>query len=856
MFISLAALLLGACSDKDDSPSSTPSIPIKTPAVVLISADTGADKLGAIYSIEIDDMSKQNVLYEARGGHDPHTNERDFHNGLIYSDPSTCGNGGGDGKFWGMVDSHYFSAGKLISFDPVTDKLTYEKVIDKQYLNSEWFAYGWRTAPVITPDCKGLILVTKQGGRESLNGGGDGVIVHINIDKNDTENFGQMSIVYELYEGDGNLNTGIFRNLFSNPVLGQHNNRDALFLMSDGEAWRDDSTPTPTIRQVEGYALILSPSLENDWSKPWDLTWFKKLIPNQYSLHGTSSEPFYDAVAKRFIYSVFDHRLGETIVSSTDDTFNPNIINESNDECYYNAGVAKLGAKTYQFCRGYDRDRANTYANNSPRILEVSNSNAATSVMTFQEWKSINGSDNLNIAPFDFTVDPDNGKILVTAGTISGADYLGNGGFTQFKDEFFYPSRVEEINPGNTFVRNVLFEGKPEHGEHFVGKPSLGGPNNQYILQFSVTGELDVTGYLLKYDRATQALSSIPLGTKDPAYLAAKPLLLNDSIIVSSFDIEMFDGFVTLTKDGTSYTTQITDRLYDDQNNVGVSGVYATVPLNLEVLDNGDIWGVAKDTRSGSYDYFVNFDSSTGMLTKRSYISEAIVNGSPSGNDLDGDSTTFTMASVNNILVYPAWKPISKPTTNALFDVGINCNAHPGNNNAVHRTSLPLGETIVRGATLHSNGNLYVATKGTANRLLQVDVGTCISSPVLTEEVADLSGVGTLPATRMLSASDGLLYFGTSDGFLATYDPSDDSVTAQKDLTDSIGLTETRVVGFLSEPTDGFIMGVAADTIVANGNPSARRLFKFDIENNTVTFQDVSDLLIDDELYPGVVRLQ
>ena len=242
------------------------------------------------------------------------------------------------------------------------------------------------------------------------------------------------------------------------------------------------------------------------------------------------------------------------------------------------------------------------------------------------------------------------------------------------------------------------------------------------------------------------------------------------------------------------------------------------------------------------------------MLTKRSYISEAIVNGSPTGNDLDGNSTTFTMESVNNILVYPAWKPISKPTNLTLFDVGINCNAHPGNNNAVHRTSLPLGETIVRGATLHSNGNLYVATKGTANRLLQVDVGTCISSPVLTEKVADLNA--TLPTTRMLSASDGLLYFGTSDGFLATYDPSDDSVTAQKDLTDSIGLTETRVVGFLSEPTDGFIMGVAADTIVANGNPSARRLFKFDIENNTVTFQDVSDLLIDDELYPGVVRLQ
>jgi hypothetical protein len=160
----------------------------------------------------------------------------------------------------------------------------------------------------------------------------------------------------------------------------------------------------------------------------------------------------------------------------------------------------------------------------------------------------------------------------------------------------------------------------------------------------------------------------------------------------------------------------------------------------------------------------------------------------------------------------------------------------------------------VRGATLHSNGNIYVATKGTANRLLQVDIGTCSSSPTLTEKVADLSA--TLPTTRMLSVSAGLLYFGTSDGFLASYDPSDDSVTAQKDLTDSIGLTETRVVGFLSEPIDGFIMGIVADTFIVDGNPVSRRLFKFDIKNNIVTYKNVSDLVVDDELYSGVVRLQ
>ena len=148
-----------------------------------------------------------------------------------------------------------------------------------------------------------------------------------------------------------------------------------------------------------------------------------------------------------------------------------------------------------------------------------------------------------------------------------------------------------------------------------------------------------------------------------------------------------------------------------------------------------------------------------------------------------------------------------------------------------------------------------MATSGISNRVLQVYVGTCTAEPVITEQVADLNSFGILASTRMLSTSDDLLYFGTTDGFLASYNPSG-SIIKQIDLTDNKGETKTRVVGFLSEPIDGFIMGIVADTLSANGNPSSRRLFKFDIKNNLVTYQNISNLLVNDELYPGVVSLQ
>lgn len=836
--------------DRSSSSHSSVAIAAPEPAILLVANDAGDAKLGAVYQFDLNNLTQKKQLYQAQGGHEPYDNELEYHSGMVYSNPESCG----DGKFWGVSGSHYVGAGKLFSFDPETDRLVYEYTLAKEYRNSEYFAAGWHSTPVLTPDCKGLLVVAQSGGRDAFgnkryNSGGEGVLVFINIDKNDTE-FGAMNIVYEFYSG-GSTNTGVLaegqiRNVLANPSLGKHEGGDALFLLSDGMLWNIGNG----YQHVPGYAFTLSPTDVDDWSQPWEISWWKTLIAGQFSLHSTSSEVIYDDVHQRFIYSVFDHQNGETFVASTDSTYMPEIINLNSDECFYNAGMVRLAGKNYLMCRGYDRKKTSSYTNNNPRLLEVNSGRPASSVMTFAEWKNLNGSDYLNIAPFDLTVDADNGKVLITAGTFHGREYLGNNSLSQFKDAFFYPSRVEEISPGNTFVRNILFQGSIENGEHFVGKPVIGGELGQYIVQYSITGDESIPGYILKYDRAQNRVTArIPLGAKSPAYPTSKPLKVGERILIGGLDSneQGLSGVVSFSGALSDYHINIPPVLnYSPWN----ASVYAGAPLNFEVLDNGQIWALTKSSNQAYMSYFINLNSAA-EVTNLSYLSDPVSTARDGpGNRVDGVLTTFTLESKNNILVYPDWYESDEidGERNRLV-----CTPAPGAPGVVRASMLADGERAVRGMTLHRDDKLYVATTGSQQRLLEVDIGNCTEDPELIERVADLSGLNSTVTTRLLSASDGLLYFGTEDGFLASFNPADNTVLKQKDLADADIATTSRVIGYLSEPRDGVIMGIVADV---SGVPKSRRLFKYDINTNMVTFEDISSLLEDDEIYPGVVRYQ
>lgn len=851
-------LLSGCDSSSSSIGSNTPN---SEESLILIGSEAGESRLGALYSLDMKDISQKTRLYQTPGGHEPYTNERYFNGGMVWNPV--------DGRFWGVTPSHFPGAGKLVSFDPEADKLTYEVNLSEEHIaGSDFYASSWKTMPIISPDGKGMIIVAQNGGRESLlssiPGAGDGVVVHINIDKEDASKFGEMSIVYEIYSG-GNGGVGEFRNVLNNPVLGRYPNnsgKSAVLFLSAGEKWADTSQNPIQYFEKNAQAFILTPSNDNDWSEPWTVANQYDLINgSQYALNQISTNAFYDQTvtrsdghgAGRFVWSTRDYIGGDIYISSDDRSYLPNIISDVNSECFFNGGLYHVGQRYYQLCTGFDRDKTDTYYNNVPRLLEINSTGSATSVMAFSNWKNLGGSQFHNLAPIEVSVDRDSSSILVNAATLWGGEML-RGSLVSIKDISFYPSRIEEIKPFSG-ERSILFEGNSEYGKHFVGKPSLGGDNNEYVVQYSISDSDQVPGYLLKYNRISREVSKFRLGAKGPAYFASEPLIAENSILFSSMlrTKEKGIGFVRMNKNDFSYS----EHGFGGQINSHNEAVYAGVPLNFTRLENGDIWAVTKDVSKGKNDVFVNFDTNTFSVTSKSYLSDIIVTGVEPLNFIDGIYTTFTSESKGNVLIYPAISVIDHAP-----HVSINCTPQPGNPNVVQSYVLPeykiaqKGPTVVKGPTLFSDGSLYVATKGGLDSILKIEMGNCSASPVVTTLVPDLTTFGSLPSTRFLSASNEKLYFGTSDGHLASFDPKNNNLVKVIDLSDNDTKTNSRVVGYISEPEEGYIYGVVADTLISNDNPISRRIFKYDVKaNNLVGFVDASDIFDDADLYPGVSKM-
>lgn len=881
LLISILLACISGC-DKHHSRSSSSPAPVSAPAVLLISSDAGTDKQGAVFSIDIDDISQISVLFQSQGRHKPYDESRFYNGGFIWNPV--------DKKFWGVVPSHFPAAGKLVSFDPETDALAYEAVIPELFVSgSSNHPYQWYTRPILKPDGKGLLLVSLNGGRESVPYGpgyGDGVVVYINIDKSEPATFGHAHIVFEFYEGytsatsDPDLaatsyltaDDGVFRNVKGNPVLGKYpgeSGADAVLFLAEGESWTDTRVFPVENYNVHAKAFILQPGDAGDWSQPWNLVFHDNPVGYaSTAVNLTGTEAFYDpntvradnnpftGAKGRFVYSVTSATVSETNIRSDDTAFSE-VINSANFECYYNAGMFMLNNDYYQFCKGYNRGSIGTYyeTRNIPRIMEVDDTGGANHLTTdaiFAGWKNLGPDRAQNIAPLDFTIDRLRQSILVTAGTLDGIETIKNGEF--YKNMFFYPSRIEEVKPAiSGSSRTVLFEGKAEYGEQFSGSPAIGGDNFQYILQLALTADPKQPGYLIKYDRDVRAVTSaIALGSQQPAYFGSKPILLENSIFFSSMDLPngLGAGYVKLAKDGSMYEAIEHGRMYDTSRGLYD---YPGTPLNYVALNSGEIWAMSKGTYSGNYLTFLNIDPSTGEPTSRSFLGEFVANAG-SNNPIwkDGIHTRFTLSAKDNILVFPEW------TAGPGISVPVNLSCLPVNTPTVNISNkqyyqLSDGEKVVRGLTLHTDGYFYVATH-VSHEILKVDIGDCTSSPIVST-VHDLAADNAVPTTQFLLASDDKLWFGTEDGYLAVYDPIADTVVKFSDLNDQDANTDSRVIGFLSEPENGLIMGIVSDTLSSNRNSVARRLFQYDIVGNVIQqIHDVSDIVLDKDLYPGVIR--
>jgi len=127
----------------------------------------------------------------------------------------------------------------------------------------------------------------------------------------------------------------------------------------------------------------------------------------------------------------------------------------------------------------------------------------------------------------------------------------------------------------------------------------------------------------------------------------------------------------------------------------------------------------------------------------------------------------------------------------------------------------------------------------------------CRSAPVLTKVVGDLPDV---PSTGFLSASDGALYYGTTNGKLMRFNPATGAVTPVANLAAG-GTSISSVRGFLTEVTTGSISAVVYDYDAQSKNV-ARRVSVVTLGGRVTANHDVTRALSASERYPGVSRLQ
>jgi len=154
---------------------------------------------------------------------------------------------------------------------------------------------------------------------------------------------------------------------------------------------------------------------------------------------------------------------------------------------------------------------------------------------------------------------------------------------------------------------------------------------------------------------------------------------------------------------------------------------------------------------------------------------------------------------------------------------------------------------------------LYMATSrvgsSTGVTIFEIDKGVakadlCKQAPVITKLMS--AGSTDLPATKILATRSGMLVYGSVSGKLMKIDPLARSTTMLADLKAS-GVGRSEVKGFLTEIADGVIGAVVYDYDV-NGRNIGRRLAGVATSGVQVGSHDVTNLIGENEPYPGVNR--
>jgi hypothetical protein len=818
-----------------------------------------------------------------------------------------------DGKFYGVLsqanDDLWINQGgsnktqaALIKFDPTTDDIELVTYIPKiQLTNASKSLSGYNLSPVISENGRDLILVATEGGVEQIlspdrnTGEMTGGIVHIDIDPN-SSGYKTSTPVYGFHEYSlGKQYTDRILKVVSKPLLSNTPLGDILLLISEEERYSSSGSEYETGSKI----VFFKPSDSNDWSQPWGIEGnVTSVVTSVSGIIGR--QPYYDNVNNEY-WIIYDSLAGthgnidesflikfsgpggnwesstHTIFDATEGLYLPQALLKPKSGGIHsiNAGISSSNTllSTPKITQLFLHKDENIEQNFS----KYSDPTKGRSILAHVTNTPSIGTFFVNATSSTSAVDFESYLTFLKESSLPSDDVF-NQSLQKLYDDYNIPSSYVDAYQTSNYAREDLIEGNAQIGQFFTGAPAVGSQisepiNSRYVVQYALGGGDNGLGALIKYDRLLNSTTSVPLGASTISNPVGQTLQeSNGTLIGGIYDmpqsgltpLETSHG-IWIKKQGSEALTGISLPSVTTESSYG-QDVYAEAnlpPIKMFETSNGGTWGVAE--------YFKHelaisptYDRAQNALIKIDSVTESIEGPYFFNNDLvTFYSTNSPIEGYGNTLMYfdGALSSVDANTAGQrlhVIDVStIDSSGKPAWDNVLWSPSTGFGVAnnywYADYAPKYNptDGNWYaLTTKNGSSEELALHRIELSNNDVSTLQVTTLAtSTSVVSNTSLLLASDGMLYFGSTDGKLMRFSPSGSSFDEVYDFTQQAGTTEIR--GFLSETEDNEILAVAVDSDSSMLESHVRAL-TYVIQSNTGSSEDISDFISVNDPYPGL----
>lgn len=899
-----------------------------TQTLLISSPSAGKGGIGQWNLYNPTTLAKSSTLAEAKGIPEPSSaalsdenGETGYRGGFTYNAV--------DHKFYAALDrasmpaltgqglSPEDSPGIVVSFDPETDQLECLATIPlltTYGTNSPLIDF--LTSPLLSPDGKSLILVA-QGGGESMPGPdgsavSGGGVVHVDIDPA-SPTFKRFTPVYNFADHGRALpfNQQMVK-VDGKPRLVRAGGLDMIFLVT-GEVHynvQGQSSSNPAKQ------MLLKPHTAANWAGPWEIASVAFSAPGREQL----LQPWWDEFSDSYWYGANDNQ--------TDSAFwqIKSKVGFGGPENHYFPPSTTLGMRrpvsiftvighngAYVINAGVDA--ANTDLN-SMKIIELS-TNPTTDPIERKRLSAYETGTTQRLWPAGVGVSPTTGLVFLNGTSQPGAQqipaaiertlanlpasttmpstapyhslpldtlYRGGAGVSYLDMDGPLPGSLDAIDMANFALYNLV-RGSAALGWVFVGAPALGGRATEpiadrYIVTLALYGGANGSGAVVKYDRLTGKVTSVPLGASTTGQPVGQPLQLASGLVLGGTNTRTAAGLTPTRSYQGVYTLDLATGATRDYPLPSADLVaqgkpqYTTAlraPLSFTRAANGTVWSLVP--------YYLHLLFSPSVVLAPGLFALDAATGAPTGEfhffDASPGSTgpaagaqgyLTPMAAQGNVLVFVT------PTTFADAVDGsriwcVDLATRDANNRPASGSALlaPGGAAAdawwpLFGPTLSKKtSQLYLMTTATGPttsptrqvRILKMQVGSPVTAAPTFTPVLSVAGGVDLPGTPLFEASDGNLYYGTVSGRLMKFDPVGQTITVAGDLATTPGIN-TDCRGFLSEASGGVLMGIVADQD-STGAQTARRAFRYTLASGVMTSAVVD--ASDRDPHPGVTPI-